>query len=86
MNLLTTFAGSMMEGFLPAGWDLARIDACASHPAEAVTPDKIARIRRLAGQWLSANQVGWCELRFDVIAIWVSPDGDTRLRHFERAF
>lgn len=37
MNLLTTFAGSMMEGFLPAGWDLARIDACASHPPEAVT-------------------------------------------------
>ena len=33
MNLLTTFAGSMMEGFLPRGWDLARIDACCSHPA-----------------------------------------------------
>ncbi len=32
MNLLTTFAGSMMEGFLPAGWDLARIDACCSLP------------------------------------------------------
>jgi glucosamine-6-phosphate deaminase len=37
MNLLTTFAGSMMEGFLPKGWDLARIDACCSHPPEAVT-------------------------------------------------
>lgn len=37
MNLLTTFAGSMMEGFLPKGWDLARIDACASHPPAAVT-------------------------------------------------
>jgi len=36
MNLLTTFAGSMMEGFLPAGWDLAKIDACCSHPAAAV--------------------------------------------------
>jgi glucosamine-6-phosphate deaminase len=36
MNLLTTFAGSMMEGFLPKGWDLARIDACCSHPPEAV--------------------------------------------------
>lgn len=29
MNLITTFAGSMMEGFLPAGWDLAKIDALA---------------------------------------------------------
>jgi glucosamine-6-phosphate deaminase len=37
MNLLSTFAGSMMEGFLPRGWDLARIDACASHPAESIT-------------------------------------------------
>jgi glucosamine-6-phosphate deaminase len=36
MNLLTTFAGSMMEGFLPRGWDLARIDACCSLPPEAI--------------------------------------------------
>ncbi len=26
MNLLTTFRGSMMEGFLPAGWNLEKID------------------------------------------------------------
>src|ERR1700681_3301977 len=37
MDLLTTFAGSMMEGFLPKSWDLARIDACASHPPESIT-------------------------------------------------
>jgi glucosamine-6-phosphate deaminase len=36
MNLLTTFAGSMMEGFLPRGWDLARIDACCAHPPESI--------------------------------------------------
>ncbi len=36
MNLLTTYAGSMMEGFLPRGWDLARIDACCSLPPEAI--------------------------------------------------
>ena len=29
MNLLTTFRGSMMEGFLPAGWDLGKIDRLA---------------------------------------------------------
>ena len=29
MNLLTTFRGSMMEGFLPAGWDLEKIDQLA---------------------------------------------------------
>lgn len=37
MNLMTTLKGSMMEGFLPAGWDLARIDACCSHPPESAT-------------------------------------------------
>jgi glucosamine-6-phosphate deaminase len=37
MNLLTTLSGSLMEGFLPRGWDLARIDACASHPAESIS-------------------------------------------------
>ncbi len=26
MNLLTTLSGSLMEGFLPTGWDLAKID------------------------------------------------------------
>ena len=35
MNLLTTYKGSLMEGFLPQGWDLAKIDACCSHlPSE----------------------------------------------------
>jgi glucosamine-6-phosphate deaminase len=29
MNLLTTLTGSLMEQFLPAGWDLARIDRLA---------------------------------------------------------
>jgi hypothetical protein len=36
MNLLTTFKGSMMEGFLPAGWDLAKIDRLADHSGEAM--------------------------------------------------
>jgi len=28
MDLLTTLRGSLMEGFFPAGWDLAAIDRC----------------------------------------------------------
>src|SRR4051794_24974561 len=32
MDLLTTIDGSMMDGFLPRGWDLRKIDACCSHP------------------------------------------------------
>ena len=36
MNLMTTLDGSMMAGFLPAGWDLARIDACCAHPPGSI--------------------------------------------------
>jgi glucosamine-6-phosphate deaminase len=37
MDLLTTLEGSLLENFFPAGWDLKRIDAIASLPAESVT-------------------------------------------------
>lgn len=37
MNLISTYAGSMMDGFLPRGWDLKKIDACCQHKAESVT-------------------------------------------------
>src|SRR5438105_1800416 len=36
MNLLTTFRGSMMEGFLPAGWDLEKIDRLAEASGAAL--------------------------------------------------
>src|SRR3954471_6810773 len=35
-------------------------------PAEAVTPRKAARIRRLTQAWLATLHVRWCEIRFDV--------------------
>jgi glucosamine-6-phosphate deaminase len=41
MNLLTTIAGSLMEGYFPAGWDLAKIDRLAeSHGADLVRREK----------------------------------------------
>jgi len=36
MNLLTTLAGSLMEGFLPAGWDLAKIDRLADSHSDSL--------------------------------------------------
>jgi glucosamine-6-phosphate deaminase len=36
MNLLSTIRGSLLEGFFPAGWDLARIDECCSNAPESV--------------------------------------------------
>lgn len=36
MDFLSTVKGSLMESFFPAGWDMARIDRCATHPAETI--------------------------------------------------
>lgn len=38
-------------------------------PAEAVTPPKQARIRRLAAGWLAEKEVRAEEIRFDVVAV-----------------
>ena len=45
-----------------------RSDAYGS-PAEAVTPAKQARLRRLGAAWLRAEGVQGVEVRFDVVAI-----------------
>jgi glucosamine-6-phosphate deaminase len=39
MDLITTLPGSMMEGFFPAGWDLAKIDRLAALSPERL-PDR----------------------------------------------
>ena len=35
LNLIDTLPGSNLEGFFPAGWDLAKIDACVGEPGTA---------------------------------------------------
>jgi len=35
----------------------------------AVTPEKVGRLRRLAGLWLAEQDRGWPELRIDVIGV-----------------
>jgi putative endonuclease len=47
----------------------ARRTAAYGSPAEAVTPTKQARIRRLASAWLAAHQARGVEVRFDVVAL-----------------
>jgi len=37
MDFLDTLKGSMMEGFLPSGWNLKRIDQCCSYAPADVT-------------------------------------------------
>jgi putative endonuclease len=55
-------------------------------PAEAVTAAKVSRIRRLAMSWLAAHRVGWCEVRFDVIAVLLPLCGRAVVQHLPGAF
>ena len=55
-------------------------------PAEAVTPRKAARIRRVTQAWLAAHHVRWCAIRFDVVAVLMEPDRPVTLQHYEAAF
>ena len=37
MDLMSTIQGSLLEGFFPAGWDLAKIDACVDPDPATMT-------------------------------------------------
>lgn len=37
INLMSTIEGSLLEGYFPEGWDLAKIDALCARPPEAIT-------------------------------------------------
>jgi len=54
-------------------------------PAEAVTPVKQARLRRLAMVWLSSNRARAGRIRFDVVSI-VQDGGGSRVKRLEDAF
>jgi len=55
-------------------------------PGEAVGPAKAARLRRLALRWLSGREVGWQDLRFDVVTVLRRPRGGPLVRHLRGAF
>lgn len=55
-------------------------------PSEGVTSVKAARIRRVTAAWLRAHRVGWCEIRFDVLAVLCPQDGPVTVEHLQGAF
>lgn len=52
-------------------------------PLEAVTPEKLQRLRRLAGAWIAAHPQHRETVRIDVIAVLVDDAGMTQLQHIE---
>ncbi len=61
----------------------ARATELFGTPAEAVTPRKAARLRRLAARWLADHPVGADEVRIDVIGILVPHRGAPQVDHLE---
>jgi putative endonuclease len=58
-----------------------RRSAAYGHPAEAVGPRKLRRMRELALHWLDDRGLHVPEIRFDVIAIVLPPGGRPVLQH-----
>lgn len=48
-----------------------RTSTFSGHPFTAVTPAKMARIRRVAAAWCSMQKVASSQVRFDAIAVLV---------------
>jgi len=56
------------------------------HPLEAVTPTKMARLRRLAGAWLEAHPGTGRRVRIDVVGIVLGrAPGDVEVSHVRGA-
>lgn len=54
-------------------------------PAEAVTWQKVRKLRQLAGQWLSDHDEHAREIRFDVIAVLAGSGRPATVRHLRAA-
>jgi putative endonuclease len=50
-------------------------------PEEAVTADKLARLRRLTGAWLESQSRSFAGLRIDVIAVSIPVGGAAKVEH-----
>jgi putative endonuclease len=50
-------------------------------PIAAITPEKLQRLRRLAGEWISDHRVAIDGVRIDIVGIWRPKRGPADVRH-----
>ncbi len=58
-----------------------RRTATYGSPLEAVTPAKLARIRKLLAMWLAAQARTFAEVRIDVVGVTLPAAGAAQLEH-----
>ena len=63
-----------------------RSSVAYGHPLEAITPVKLARLRRLAGAWCLAHPADPSRIRIDAVAVIAPRDGEIVVEHLERVF
>ncbi len=62
-----------------------RRTATFGSPLEAVTPAKVARIRRLLAEWLASQPRTFEEVRIDVVGVTLPSAGAAQLEHLRGA-
>jgi putative endonuclease len=51
--------------------------------AEAVSPPKVRRLRRLAGMWLAAQETKWSAIRIDVVGVRIGRRRVPEITHLQ---
>lgn len=63
-----------------------RTSVAFGHPLEAITAQKLARLRRLAACWCEAHPGDHNRIRIDAIAVIAPPAGEPQIEHLRRVF
>jgi putative endonuclease len=58
-----------------------RASSAFGSPLESVTPDKVARLRRLAARWMSEHEVRVDEVRLDLVGVQLDRGRPDRVEH-----
>ena len=55
------------------------------HPFEAITQEKVSRMRRLVAQWCETQQLAGARVRLDAVAVLVS-GGRVNIEHLKQVY
>jgi len=58
-----------------------RRSVVAGLPCEAITPQKLARLRRLTALWLAGQEGSWADVRIDVVTVLLPRRGPAAVDH-----
>lgn len=63
-----------------------RSSVAYGHPLEAITAQKLARLRRLAAAWCDAHPGDHSRIRIDAVAVIAPATGSPVVEHLRRVF